>query len=67
MFAYVSVVAHPFFAVTGADGTFRFPPGLPSGKYTIAALHQKAGEATQEIAVPEGRSTRVNFTLSIPQ
>ena len=33
MAAYVGVVAHPFFAVTDADGTFEMK-GLPPGTYT---------------------------------
>ena len=35
MFAYVGVVDHPYFAVTGKDGTFKIP-NLPPGKYSIS-------------------------------
>src|SRR5262249_32821388 len=48
MFAYLGVVAHPFFAVTDKDGVFVLPPNLPSGTYTLAAYHPKAGEQTKE-------------------
>ena len=34
MAAYVGVVAHPFFAVTGADGSFSLT-GVPPGTYTV--------------------------------
>src|SRR2546426_559493 len=34
MFAYVGVFDHPFFAVTGKDGTFKIS-GVPNGKYVI--------------------------------
>ena len=34
MRAYIGVVGHPFFAVTGDDGTFTIK-GLPPGTYTI--------------------------------
>ena len=44
MFHYLSVLPHPFFAVTDAEGRFHFPLPLPPGKYTLAALHRKAGE-----------------------
>lgn len=48
MVAWVGVVAHPFFAVTGADGSFSLA-GLPPGDYTLEAWHEKLG--TQEIKV----------------
>ena len=42
MRAYISVVSHPFFAVTGDDGTFTIK-GLPPGKYVIQAIQEKYG------------------------
>lgn len=41
MFAWVTVVDHPYFAVTGADGTFTIKD-VPPGKYQIEALHRRA-------------------------
>ncbi len=51
MNAYVGVFSHPFFAVTGDDGSFRIK-GLPPGKYMIEAWQEKYG--TQTIAVAIG-------------
>ncbi len=48
MSAYVGVVAHPFYAVTGEDGSFELK-GVPAGKYTLAVWHEKLG--VQEVAV----------------
>jgi plastocyanin len=48
MVAYVGVLPHPFFAVTGEDGSFSLK-GLPPGEYTLEAWHEKLG--TQEIKV----------------
>ena len=48
MKAYVGVLSHPFFAVTGDDGSFTLK-GLPPGDYTLEAWHEKLG--TQEIKV----------------
>ncbi len=62
MFAYVGVVDHPYFAVTGADGTFKLP-SLPAGKYTIEAFHLKAGKATQEITVDADGKVTADFAL----
>ena len=65
-FGYVAVMEHPFFAVTDKDGTFRFPPGLPPGRYVVEARHLKAGAVTQEIAISGGESKTLNFTLAAP-
>jgi hypothetical protein len=66
MFAYVGVVEHPFYAVTGKDGTFKIS-GLPNGKYTIAAYHPKTHGAnpgvTQEITV--SGDAKADFTIEL--
>lgn len=62
MFAWVSVFDHPYFAVSGKDGTFKIS-NVPPGKYTIQAAHRKAGNATQEIEVKEGAANKVDFSL----
>ena len=62
MFAWVSVFDHPYFAVSGKDGSFKIA-NVPAGKYTLKASHRKAGTATQEIEVKDGEPTKVNFTL----
>ncbi len=62
MFAWVSVFDHPYFAVSGKDGTFKIA-NVPAGKYTLKAAHRKAGTATQEIEVKDGEPTKVDFTL----
>lgn len=64
MFAYVGVLDHPYFAVTGKDGTFKIP-NLPAGKYTIEAYHMKAGKKEQEITVGDDKKT-VDFELEVP-
>jgi plastocyanin len=62
MFAWVSVFDHPYFAVSGKDGSFKIA-NVPAGKYTLQAAHRKAGVVTQEIEVKEGAPTKVEFTL----
>lgn len=56
MFSYVSVFDHPYFAVTDKDGAFTIK-NVPDGKYTLEAVHRKAGTVTKEIEVKGGNVT----------
>ena len=62
MRAYIGVVAHPFFAVTGDDGTFTIK-GLPPGKYTLEAWHEKYGVQDVEITVAPKESKTNDFSF----
>lgn len=65
MFSYITVVDHPYFAVTGKDGSFTIKD-VPAGKYKIVALHRKAALAglEQDIEVTaDGGKT--DFTLEV--
>ena len=57
MFAWVTVFDHPFFAVSGKDGAFKIE-NVPAGKYTLRAIHRKAGPVIQEIEVKDGEPTK---------
>jgi plastocyanin len=50
MAAWVGVTSHPFFAVTGADGTFRLT-GVPPGQYTVEAWHERFGTRTADVTL----------------
>jgi len=63
MNSFVGVVAHPFFAVTGADGSFQLR-GLPPGTYTIEAWHEKFGTKTASVTIGAKESKDVAFTFS---
>jgi hypothetical protein len=65
MFAYLGVVAHPFFAVTDKDGAFVLPPNLPPGTYTLAAYHPKAGEQSKDITLGQGEVKTVEFQYQV--
>jgi hypothetical protein len=65
MYAYVGVVEHPFFAVSGKDGTFHIK-NVPAGKYVVEAYHRKAGKQTREIEIGEGKGKTLDFTFEIP-
>jgi hypothetical protein len=61
MTAYVAVQSHPFFAVTGEDGSFKIT-GVPAGKYTLEAWQERYGSKTTDIQVTADKPTEVAFT-----
>ena len=66
MFAWVTIVDNPYFAVTGKDGKFTIK-NVPAGKYKIVALHRKASPTGMEkdVEVKDGGAT-ADFTLEVP-
>jgi plastocyanin len=62
MTGYIAVSTHPFFAVTGDDGTFTIP-GVPAGTYTIEAWHERFGTTTGEVTVAADKPTAVELAL----
>ena len=64
MFAYVSVVEHPFFAVSAADGEFALPEP-PPGNYVLQFIHRKAGEKPVPVTVRPGKRLVVVVTLDL--
>jgi hypothetical protein len=62
MHAFAGVVDHPFYGVTGEDGSFRFPP-LPPGQYVIEAWHEEYGAQTQPVTVAPQESKEITFTF----
>jgi plastocyanin len=62
MSAYVGVLDHPFYSVSGEDGTFSIK-GLPAGEYEIVAWHEKYGEKTQKVKVGDGEGKTADFSF----
>jgi len=60
MTAYVGVVDHPYFAVSGEQGTFTIE-AIPVGRHTIRAWHERYGALTQSVEVLPGTTTPVEF------
>jgi plastocyanin len=62
MNAYVGVMAHPYFAVSGANGTFDIQT-VPPGTYTLEAWHERLGTATQQVVVGAKQTKDVIFVF----
>ncbi len=63
MHCVAGVFAHPFFAVSGADGTYKIT-GLPAGSYTLAAYQEKYGEsAPLTVDLKDGEAKSLDFTF----
>ena len=57
MFAWVSVVDGPYFALSDKDGKFTIK-NVPAGKYTVEFAHRKLGTKTVEVEVKDGGATQ---------
>jgi plastocyanin len=60
MRAYIGVLAHPYFGVTGADGSFEIR-NLPPGDYVLEAWHESLGVQDQPVKITPSGKVEVNF------
>jgi plastocyanin len=60
--AYLSVMDHPFFAVSNELGTFEIR-GVPPGTYTLVVWHERLGEQQLEITLVPGEIRTADFTF----
>jgi plastocyanin len=61
MGAWAGVLEHPFYGVTGEDGSTTLKD-LPAGDYTIEAWHEKYGTQTQKVTVT-GQDQEISFAF----
>jgi len=59
----VGVFAHPFFRVTGPDGSFEMT-GLPPGEYEIEAWHERFGTRTEKKKLDAKGTLDVEFVFT---
>jgi plastocyanin len=64
MNAWVGVLTHPFYAVSGTGGAFEIT-GLPPGTYTIEVWHEKLGTQTQSVTVGAKDTKEISFTFKV--
>ncbi|MEM7350043.1 MAG: TonB-dependent receptor [Acidobacteriota bacterium] len=65
MNSYIAVMTHPYFAVTGTDGTFSID-GIADGSYEVEAWHERLGTQTGKVTI-SGGSGSVDFSFSPPK
>ncbi len=63
MSGWMGVLDHPFFAVSGADGSFTIG-NVPAGNYVVEAWHETLGTRTQNVTVSEGGQVALSFDFS---
>ncbi|HEY3937892.1 MAG TPA: carboxypeptidase regulatory-like domain-containing protein [Bryobacteraceae bacterium] len=62
MHAFIGVLDHPYFAVTGSDGTFEIP-NVPPGDYVLAAWQETLGTQERKITVTPSGKIEADFTF----
>jgi plastocyanin len=62
MQSYLAVLDNPFFAVSGADGSFSIP-GIPAGSYTVEVWHETLGTKTADVSIDAGGSAELNLAF----
>ena len=62
MRAYIGVLDHPYFAVTGPDGAFRLE-NLPPGTYTLEAWHEHFGQREAKVTLSEKGKAEIELAF----
>jgi hypothetical protein len=60
MHAYIGVVEHPYFSVTGPDGSFVWN-NVPPGDYTVAVWHEKLGQQSRQVHLEKSAQAAIDF------
>lgn len=63
MGAYMGVLDHPFYAVSGSDGSFTID-GLPPGEYALEAWHETLGLRTATVTVASDTVSAASFEFA---
>ena len=65
MEAWVVVEAHPFYAITGADGQFEFD-NLPPGSYRLKIWQERLGMTSAQVTVGDQQPAQVTVQMKAP-
>lgn len=64
MSAVIRVFGHPYFAIPDEAGRVVIP-GVPPGTHRVVAWHERVGEVAHGLAVVEGATVTVTFSLPL--
>ena len=59
---WLLVFDHPYFTVTGPDGSFRID-SIPAGRYRLVVWHPRLGAVERQVQIEEGRAIEANLKL----
>jgi plastocyanin len=65
MAGWVVVTAHPYYAITGADGQFAFD-NLPPGQYKLQIWHERLGTTQASVTAGDQQPGRVTVEMKSP-
>ncbi len=63
MGAYCGVLDHPYYSVSGDDGSFTIS-NLPAGSYVVEAWHEQYGTQTMNVTVADNETQTADFTFA---
>jgi len=58
--AWIAAFDHPYFATTGADGSFSID-SIPPGRYQLRVWHPRLGAAEESVSIEAGKSAVVTL------
>ena len=64
MHAHIVVERHPYYAVTGEDGSFQLAD-VPPGQYDLEIWHEVLGTATQRVTVSPNGETSASIEMEL--
>jgi plastocyanin len=62
MHGYFAVLSTSHSGITGDDGSYSLA-GLPPGKYTVTAWHERFGTQSQEVTITGNETAKLDFVL----
>jgi len=61
---WIAIFAHPYFAVTKADGSFELD-SVPPGRYQLRTWHARTGASSREVVIDSGGVADVKVELRV--
>ena len=62
MHAFIAVVDHPYFAVSGPSGNFEIR-NVPPGDYVVEAWHESLGSQERNVSIPRAGTANIDFSF----